>query len=224
MSKKKPYIFKLPGVKPDEIDKQYAFKNVHNSLMMSEKFIPHQSTKISDLQNFSQNITVVDELKNTHNAKISMVTSNRNIHCFWDRHPIPDQTPVVYCPIEKRHTPQIKTYMSHINGKNYKIQDSIQPALVQDYFVDGVFCSVECCLAFIESNQHDAMYQRSEYYLREMYAIGERKSAPHWRLLSVYGGNMSIEDFRNSFANTTYTPDGILYNPICFLFRENYHL
>lgn len=228
MSKRKPYNFTLSGVKPDEIDKQYAFKHVHNSLTMSEKFIPHQSTRISDLQHFNQNITVVDELKNTHNAKIStvvpQVNRNANMHCFWDRHIIGEGRPIVYCPIEKRHSPQIKTYTSHINNKQYKIQDSIQPASVHEYYVDGVFCSVECCLAFIESKQHDAMYQRSEYYLREMYALGERRAAPHWRLLSVYGGNMSIEEFRNSFANTTYTPDGIVYHPICFLFRENYHL
>jgi hypothetical protein len=25
-------------------------------------------------------------------------------------------------------------------------------------------------------------------------------------------------------VNTLYTPDGVIYNPICFLFRENYHL
>ena len=130
----------------------------------------------------------------------------------------------MYCPIEKRHTPQIKNYISHINGKPYKIQDSNQPEKTQEYYVDGIFCSVECCLAFIEDQHHDPMYRNAEFYLRELYAVEGRKSAPHWRLLETYGGNMSIEEFRKSFANTAYTPDGVLYNPICFLFRENYHL
>jgi hypothetical protein len=225
MSKKKPCLFKLPGVKPDEIDKQYAFKTMHNTLLLSEKYIPHQSTKISDLQHFSQNLTVVDELKNTHNAKLSTVLSNTaRCNCFWDHHAITDSQTPIYCPIEKRHAPRIKNYVSHINGKPYKIQDSIQPTDAEEYYVDGVFCSVECCLAFIECNQHDPLYQISEYYLREIYALKDHKSAPHWRLLTAYGGNMSIDEFRQSFANTTYTPDGVVYNPICFLFRENYHL
>jgi hypothetical protein len=114
--------------------------------------------------------------------------------------------------------------VSHINGKPYKIQDSIQPPLSHEYYVDGVFCSVECCMAFIHEHRNNPLYQHSEYYLREIYALGDHKCAPHWRLLSVYGGNMSIEEFRNSFANTIFTPDGVVYNPICFLFRENYHL
>lgn len=226
MSKKKACLFTLSGVKPDEIDKQYSFKTLHTSLVLSENSIPHQSTKISDLQNFTQNITVIDELKNSHQAKISTVFPQNfsNCNCFWDRHPLTLDKPPVYCPIEKRHTPRIKNYVSHINGKTYKIQDSMQTALSHEYFVDGVFCSVECCLAFIEENRHVSLYENSELFLREVYNLREQKSAPHWRLLTAYGGNMSIDEFRQSFANTTYTPDGVVYNPICFLFRENYHL
>lgn len=228
MSKRKSpsqnHVFRLSGVNPDEIDKQY-FK-VNNNLLMTEKFIPQQSTKISELQSFQpkQNITVIDELKNVHNAKVSIVTSRQNINCFWDRHPITTDK-IIYCPIDKVQNPQIKSYTSHINGKSYKIQDSVNlKTEYGNYYVDGAFCSIECCLSFIEENKMNPMYQYSEHFLRDIFVFNEQKSAPHWRLLEAYGGNMSIEEFRKSLTNTVYTPDGIVYNPICFVFRENYHL
>ena len=151
------HIFKLSGVNPEEIDKQYfklhkieKLTQLNNTSSLSEKFIPHQSTKISELQTFNanQNITVVDELKNTHNAKVSTVAGDvSRLCCFWDRHPIPNDK-VIYCPVEKIQSPQIKSYTSYINGKPYKIQDSINlKTEYEHYYVDGVFCSIECCLA-----------------------------------------------------------------------------
>jgi hypothetical protein len=217
------HTFRLTGVNPNEIDKQY-FK-INN---LSEQYIPDQSTKISELNHFqgNQNITVIDELKNTHNAKVSTIGNHSSaLCCFWDRHPITTDK-YIYCPIEKIQTPQVKTYNSHINGKPYKIQDSINLKLEYDnqYYVDGVFCSIECCLAFISENSSNPLYQYSEHYLRDIFSFDDQKCAPHWRLLENYGGNMTIEEFRKSFTNTIYTPDGIVYNPICFLYRENYHL
>jgi hypothetical protein len=223
-SKKKQYLFKLSGVQPEEVERQYNFKT-NSDLSLMETFIPCQSTKITELQNFKHNITIVDELKNVHNAKISTVYnhSNRELCCFWDRHPFVGEP--IYCPVEKVQQPLIKQYVSSINGKTYKIQDSMQQPKLQEYYVDGVFCSIECCLAFIEANKFDPIYQNSEYYLREIFNnLADQKRAPSWRLLSVYGGNMTIEEYRKSFINTIYIPDGIVYNPICFLFKENYHL
>ena len=227
MSSKRKHIFKLPGVNPDDIDKQYDFKqkqNQENSTSLSEKFIPSQSTKISELNNFKHNIILVDELKNTHNTKISTVYehSTKLYNCFWDRHPFTTQP--IFCPIEKIQNPFIKSYVSHINGKSYKIQDSMQSSKFQEYYSDGAFCSTECCLAFIDDNKHNPIYQNSEYYLKDIFCDIDHKKAPHWRLLIPYGGNQTIEEFRKSFVNTIYIPDGVIYNPICFLYRENYHL
>lgn len=225
---KKQHLLKLPNIKPEEIDKQYGFKVTTNSAPLGEKIIPTQTTRISELgNNFNHNITFVDELKNTHHAKISTVTEsihgNKKFNCFWDRHPFHSDK-IISCPIEKIHKPLIKNYISHINNKPYKIQDFTQETKFQEYHCDGVFCSVECCLAFIDENKHDPLYQNSEFYLSEIFSFTEHKRAPHWRLLTSYGGNMSIEEFRKSFMNTIYTFDGIVYNTISFIFRENYHL
>lgn len=221
---KKKHIFKLSGVKPDEIDKQYDFR-LTNSLQINEKYIPQQSTKITELQNFKQNITFVDELKNSHVVKVSNINIERKsdgYFCFWDRHPF--TTTPVYCPIEKIVKPQIKNYVSHINGKQYKIQDTNQDIKYHNYNTDGIFCSIECCLSFINDNKHNPLYQNSEYYLKEILEVTDCKSAPHWRLLAEYGGTHTIEEFRKSFVNVIYKYDGIIFNSICFLYRENYHL
>lgn len=68
------------------------------------------------------------------------------------------------------------------------------------------------------------MYQMSEYLLNEIYTIDFTRIAPHWRLLTEYGGNQTIEEFRKSFNNISYIFNGVVYNPIAFIYKESYHL
>lgn len=214
---------KLTGIKPENVDAQYGLNPLN---MKKMELIPVQSTKISDLNSIPENIQFIDELKNNNHCKISMVrpSLNHKLYCFWDRHIIDDPKKIVYCPIDKITKPDIKIYESNINGKIYKIQDSITGEEAQEYHTDGIFCSTECCLAFIRDRRNDPLYQYSEYYLNQIYAFDSKCVAPNWRLLSCYGGSMDIVEFRKSFTNITYVYDGIIFNPICFVFKENYHL
>lgn len=226
--RKKHYTFKLNNIKPDEIDKQYGFNITDNAISITEKFIPIQSTKIIELKQNNQNISLMDELKTSYNAKVSLLSTDKKkiYNCYWDKHPIDNNDNIVYCPIEKINKPNIKTYISHINGKQYKIQDSINcNNEYKGYYTDGVFCGTECCLAFIRDNGHNSIYQYSELYLKELYPnVDINRIAPHWRILQPYGGNTTIEDFRKSFINITYTLDGVSFHPISFVFKESYHL
>lgn len=225
MRNNKSNIIRLSGVEPDKIDKQYGFHPLCFSTLNS-KNIPLDSTKIIDLDISSKTISRTDELKNNHTNKISIVDTSglKNMSCFWDRHPF-SSTPI-YLPIDRESSPKVKEYLSFINGKNYKIQDSINPQEDEktSCIVDSIFCSTECALAYLEDNIQNPYYRNSWVYLREIYPTMEKKVAPHWRLLSSYGGPMTIEEFRKSFANITYVPDGVLFQPLCFLFMENYHL
>ena len=49
-------------------------------------------------------------------------------------------------------------------------------------------------------------------------------SAPHWRNLEQYGGNLNIIQFRDSFNNIDYEYQGIskniVFKPIATLFEE----
>ena len=85
------------------------------------------------------------------------------------------------------------------------------------YEVDGIFCSFECCLAFIQENKNIPLYVHSKSLLIKMYSemyneIKVIENAPSWRLLKAYGGNLEIDEFRASFNRITYNESYSLYS------------
>lgn len=176
----------------------------------------------TSLLNKTIDVTFVDEFKNKHEAKISGILGNNNTyHCFWDHHPIEGREPL-QCPIRKVYKHREKTYTSGINNNTYLITDSLNTDKTE-YDTMDFFCSPECCLAFIQENKHNPLYQYSEVLLRELipYTI---QPAPHWRMLTCYGGKKSIQEFRECFNKKSYTFEGIITRPLFFAYKENYHL
>ena len=99
------------------------------------------------------------------------------------------------------------------------------------YLTDGIFCSFNCCLAFIKNNLHNNIYNYSEIFLNQIYQnlFDNTKKiipAPSWRLLSKFGGHLCINDFRTNFNKIEYieTDDYISKIPICkpvgFIFEK----
>jgi hypothetical protein len=99
------------------------------------------------------------------------------------------------------------------------------------YQTDGVFCSFNCCKSFIKDNKHNRLYEQSEFLLIKMYndVLSSKNmninEAPHWRLLEEYGGNLTINQFRENFNKVSYEYHGIiknenLYRSIALLFEE----
>jgi hypothetical protein len=85
------------------------------------------------------------------------------------------------------------------------------------YHTDGIFCSFNCCRAYILDNQSSTLYHHSDTLLARMYTdvTGQVLAhpitpAPSWRLLSEYGGYLSIEDFRRGFHTVSHTFHGIV--------------
>ena len=77
------------------------------------------------------------------------------------------------------------------------------------YLTDGIFCSFNCCLAFIKSNWYNNLYSESEVLLNQIYYSLFDKNmkimkAPSWRLLQVYGGSQTITEFRQDFNKVKY--------------------
>lgn len=102
----------------------------------------------------------------------------------------------------------------------------------QDYYsTDGIFCSFNCCKAFIKENKHNKLYESSDVLLsklyHDMYNVKNIviNPSPHWRLLIEYGGYLTIQQFRDNFNKTTYESHGVIRNtdifkPIATLFEE----
>lgn len=245
---KKKYIFKLKNINPEAIDKKFGIQIVSNITTTCNK-IPPNTTKISDLSinKNTEVISFLDEAKKAHRCNISMIDFQTNTeinsslfqyNCFWCRHEIPENIIGIGCPIKYLPSQAVKSYYSEISKDNYVIKEDITTKRGEKiheskdsrlnivnknyYLTDGIFCSFNCCIAYIIDNKHNSMYDMSEMLLLKMYndvwnsSIIHIDSAPHWRKLNRYGGDMSIEKFRSSFNKIEYKEHGIIFDMIKF--------
>jgi hypothetical protein len=177
-------------------------------------------SNISELGN-SETVSFMDESLQTHKCDISMIDFRtgsgiiKKYNCFWCKNPFSNIP--IGCPIRYVHTNVTKKYCSEINGENYIIREDFSGETIKQnnievnkknyYETDGVFCSFNCCYAWIKDNKHQNMYDNSETLLLKMYNEYSNTIdsvpivAPHWRNLEEYGGNLTITEFRNSFSN-----------------------
>lgn len=184
---------------------------------------------------------------------------NLNYNCFWCKHSF--QSDPIGCPIRYVSNKGIKTYYSEISKDKYIIKENItehkknlltsQSNFIfipiksnnsnitfeenSHYVTDGIFCSFNCCKAFINDNNHISMYEHSNFLLTKLYneftnflkkdAVKNINPSPHWRLLKVYGGHLTINQFRESFNKIQYDFHDMLslktkFKPLATLFEE----
>lgn len=88
------------------------------------------------------------------------------------------------------------------------------------FYVYGTFCSDGCSYRYLYDNYRNKdlweKLQLIKFYHNEMYGkFVEIKESPPRLLLKIFGGNMSIEDYRdkeNYYQSTTFPPIVILGN------------
>ena len=177
-------------------------------------------------------------------------------NCYWCRNKF-NSNPIG-CPINYVSSKITKKYHSEVSKDKYRITENITKIkkeffkknkfifkLIKDknantsisinkeeyYETDGVFCSFNCCMAFIKDNKKKKLYEKSEYLLIKMYTdlTGLKNiniiPSPHWRLLEEYGGNLTIKKFRENFNKINYDYHGVvknysLFKPVASLFEE----
>lgn len=227
------YKFKISGINLEEIGKKF---NIDMSL--------NNKTLLTELgDNTSETISFLDETKKLHNcSNISKINTSKQYNCFWCRYQInsiPIQCPIKFIPSQIQ-----RTILSH--NKNYILKENINHNVTNlnddtfswsndksYYETDGVFCSFNCCQAWINDNKHKSEYNDSSYLLRKMYkdmtgnTTDTIKPAPNWRLLNNYGGNLTIEDYRNNFTKFDYIFHGtilsnVLYNPYNYIYESKF--
>jgi len=233
------YLFTLQNINPVNIENRFGITLKSNINMIISKS-PNNTTKISDLstnKTTPEVISFIDEAKKHHKCNISMIdfksqkqiSSGSEYQCFWCRHNIPSTVIAIGCPIKYIPSKATKTYYSEISKYTYTIKEDItrkgrnkikelDDRLVVGnkgyYITDGIFCSFNCCMAYITENSFNSIYNMSEMLLLKMYnniypdKIPSIEEAPHWRLLKQSGGHLSIEKFRNSFSKITYQSHG----------------
>lgn len=237
----KKYLFTLRNINPENIENRFGITLTSNINMIIDES-PNNTTKISDLstnKTTPEVISFIDEAKKHHKCNISMIDfkSQKQIssdnecqyQCFWCRHNIPSTVIAIGCPIKYVPSKAIKTYYSEISKDTYTIKEDINQKrqnkikelddrlVIENrgyYITDGIFCSFNCCMAYITENSFNSIYNMSEMLLLKMYnniypdKIPSIDEAPHWRLLKQSGGHLSIEQFRDSFSKITYQSHG----------------
>jgi len=183
------------------------------------------------------------------------------LHCFWCRHSFNFRP--IGCPIDFISDRMTKTYHSEITKDVYTLRENVTTMQrdqvrvevreqqdkdayrikndykIQDrnyYLMDGLFCSFNCCLAFVKNNSRNPLYIHSENYLTKIYfdIFGDNSTplvpAPSWRLLKDYGGHMTIEEYRKNFYKVDYfSVDNMIIpfpnsKPVGFLFEKQVKL
>lgn len=228
--------FNIKDITLDYIDKKYNFTCFEKE--GGDKF-NHQifsKTKIAELPKDGKqaNFSFVDEAKIEHVCSITMKNLlNKNImeqsggyHCYWCRNAF--ETRPVGCPIDFISDRIYKKYYSEITKNHYVLQETITNSQLQQiddipmnnftfehseqtfYLVDGIFCSFNCCLAFIENHEQNPIYSKSKMYLNKIYrdlfpnVTNVISPAPSWRLLKEYGGELSVNEYRKNFYKVDY--------------------
>ena len=227
VSVKNKYSFTISGLNIRNVDIKYKLLSspTTESCKKSQTIVKN-ITKITDLTNKSSlsNITFLGTSKQVHKCNISMIDfSSRSdvnmlkYHCFWCKNPFNNMP--IGCPISHKPSKNVRTYTSVITQNEYTIQEPVINTDVSDtayYQTDGVFCSFNCCVAYINDNKHNPIYNNSIMLLLNMYNdMFDRKirhipAAPDWRMITQYGGHMNITEFRESFDKVEYQNQGVL--------------
>lgn len=180
-----------------------------------------------------EKIKIYDEIKHVKELWTypRNIKEGSTIRCHWDHHPFDGIG--IFCPLSYRPKQVAKIGLNEVKQRsgigvgdsifnNFVIKENI-PRLkdistllnknlieITDayYEVDGVFCSPECCLAYINDEKTKAggsKFVDSERLLHFMLGLTTKISpANNFRLLNVYGGNLTIDQFRKNNKSIKY--------------------
>ena len=238
-TKKSKYSFTLIGVNIPYVNQTYSIQipGVDVDILQDERPSTN-TTRLTELnadKGTPEIISFLDESKRLHTCHVSMIDfqSRMNInllryHCFWCRYPF--DTRPIGCPIKYIASQAEKKYHSHISRDTYTIKEDVTSSrrklldetsqlvvkIGEYYETDGVFCSFNCCKAYITDQKHNRMYDNSSILLMKLYndmmETGTSKvvitAAPHWRTLEQYGGNLNIVKYRDGFNKIDYECQG----------------
>lgn len=138
-----------------------------------------------------------------------LCSQDNPVKCFWCRSSFSGEVfsiPIRYNPSHypvPNGTAETKSFVEkEVTVAERKMMEEEKiPVIVEENFdLDGIFCSGQCRQAFLETNIQDSLYKDSIALLK-MYDDNKYVPAMSWRTLSDYGGNLSIDEFRNINAS-----------------------
>lgn len=248
-TKQSKFMFTLKNVNMRSIDEKYRFIVGTD---ITDTDMPINATKLTELgteRATPELISFLDEAKRSHTCHVSMIDHSTQVDvsmlrydCYWCRYPF--DTRGIGCPVRYIPSQAVKTFYSEISRDTRTIKENItdkRRTILNDprvfvekadyYETDGVFCSFNCCQAWIDDNKHDSLYDPSHSLLIKMYCdmmnvkAVEIKAAPHWRLRRESGGHYTHLTFREGFGKVEYDYCGTFFKfrPIGRMYEEKLH-
>jgi hypothetical protein len=230
----------LKGLQAADVDKKYTLRRplpsdsrTHVSELTSLRSEPSDHGTFSYLDEAKREHTCVLTMVDIHHGR-DVAPSSSSISCFWCRHPF--SHPPLGCPVGYvSQRTEKKEQERHLRENVPEdVFERIHSRLIMStvisrpyYITDGVFCSFPCCLAFIDDRRHDPLYRDSSMLLRQMfYSVFDLGAtfikAPSWRLLTTYGGPLTIQEYRKGLSSTHYVDcDHVIQRPLHYVFERH---
>ena len=197
------------GGKSTKFGDEFNLKNVVSKL---------EIIGVSEHKSFNYNTIIKNESINcnsyncmydtSNNSSTSLLNLNKtNINCWWCRYSIPENLLLLGCPI-----------------KYHKANQSLGKD--EHFETEGFFCSFNCVLSYNNDvSQHNIRYRETGglIYLLYKKLFGfypyqmNIKPAPSWKILKAYGGDMTIQEFRNTFQKVESLSENAIKNKELFL-------
>lgn len=144
----------------------------------------------------------------------------KTYNCMWCTFQI--KTNPIGCPIKKVPNYKVKIITETTTPKVERIKSDSK------YVTYGVFCTINCAKAFINDHSNNPMFRHSARLLASMYVdiTGDTnpitiRPSPHYLNLSIFGGEMSELQFKQSINKIIYTEAGkITMYPTTTLFEN----
>jgi hypothetical protein len=242
------YTFVLKDINTTEVDRRFEI-SLSSNIEDTETNSTKNTTNITDIISNEPSRQQLSGafIDQTNNYIIGMMDSvvsstlDNNLCCFWCRHHFTGKA--IGCPISYKPNRLFKQFTSEITNENYTLTETITDQLRETdahvqgkyYETEGVFCSFNCCLAYIKDHMYDSRYKQSEVLLNKFYRTifpNDKfcviKPSPSWKLLQEYGGNLNIDDFRKSSSQYIYieknytVQDFPKIQPIGSVFEQQY--
>lgn len=194
-------FFILKNIKIEGIDAKYDLltsfaKNKPGLDLKQEPLVTTPELLIQDYK-------FIDELKNEHQCLAVTSSQSTCTHCWWCR--IAQSKPMtITCPIKIQPQFEKTSFYSCAKKTHYDIKEKVwskNPIIISE----GYFCCYGCRMAYIQDQQHNAVYSKSMMLLHQCYFMetGQKLTctpSPHWRLLKDYGGHLTPQEFHSPWV------------------------
>jgi len=201
MTSKEKYTFTLDGFDFKEIIQNFLTPSNETT---SEIILDYTTSAELIQNNYVRNCTMCEFSGNELNGILPLQTDKC---CWWCRHKFttfPIGPPLHYYPHNDKNP-------MNINVQKYFEQKNIIFETNEFFETEGIFCSFECCKAYLIDNNNKTIYSRSLTLLTLLfqkimgYNPENIEPASSWKILKNYGGGMEIEEFRKSFGKNDLT-------------------